>query len=50
LEVFFEAKNLTNKIYAATVEPIADARSGDDVDSFNPGNGRSFYGGMTWRW
>ncbi len=50
LQVYFEAKNLTNKIYAASVEPIADARSGDDTDSFNPGNGRAFYGGVSWVW
>jgi iron complex outermembrane recepter protein len=49
-EIFFEAKNLTNKIYAATVEPIADARIGQDADSFNPGNGRAFYGGVSWAW
>jgi iron complex outermembrane recepter protein len=49
LELFFEAKNLTDKVYAATVEPIADARIGD-TDSFNPGNGRAFYGGVAWAW
>ena len=49
-EVFFEAKNLTNKIYAATVEPIADARIGGDPNSFNPGSGRAFYGGVSWTW
>lgn len=49
LEVFFEARNLTDKPYAATVEPIADARIGD-TDSFNPGNGRAFYGGAAWAW
>ena len=48
--VFFEGKNLTNRIYAAYVEPIADARSGDDTDSFSPGNGRAFYGGVAWSW
>ena len=47
--VFFEAKNLTNKIYAATVEPVGDARI-EGSDSFNPGNGRSFYGGVSWKW
>ncbi len=49
-ELFFEAKNLTNKIYAATVKPIADARIGQDTDTFNPGNGRAFYGGVSWAW
>jgi iron complex outermembrane receptor protein len=49
LELFFEARNLTNKVYAATVEPLADARM-VDPDSFNPGNGRAFYGGVAWTW
>jgi iron complex outermembrane receptor protein len=48
-EVFFEAKNLTNKIYAATVEPVGDARI-EGTDDFNPGNGRAFYGGVSWTW
>jgi hypothetical protein len=39
-----------NQIYAATVEPIADARIGQDTNSFNPGNGRAFYGGISWAW
>ena len=50
LQLFFEAKNLTNKVYAASVEPLGDARSSDDTDSFNPGNGRAFYGGLQWVW
>jgi iron complex outermembrane recepter protein len=49
-ESFFEAKNLANKIYAASVSPIADARIGGDPNSFNPGNGRAFYGGVSWSW
>ncbi|MGA3172335.1 MAG: TonB-dependent receptor [Chthoniobacteraceae bacterium] len=48
-DVFFEATNLTNKIYAATVEPVGDARVEGD-DDFNPGNGRGFYGGVSARW
>ena len=47
--VFFEATNLTNKIYAATVEPVGDARVEGD-DDFNPGNGRAFCGGVSWTW
>jgi len=50
LQVYFEAKNLLDKTYAAVVEPIADARTADDVDSFHPGNGRAFYGGIAWVW
>ena len=48
--VCVEAKNLTNKVYAAYVEPIADARSGGGTDSFSPENGRAFYGGVSWSW
>ncbi len=49
-QVYFEAKNLLDKTYAAYVEPIADARIGDDDDSFSPGLGRAFYGGVSWSW
>lgn len=45
-EVFLDAKNLTNRTYAASVEAIADARQNTDNDSFNPANGRAFYGGI----
>jgi iron complex outermembrane receptor protein len=48
-EVFFEAKNLTNKSYAATIEPVGNARI-EGTNDFNPGNGRSFYGGISWTW
>ncbi|HLX61561.1 MAG TPA: TonB-dependent receptor [Planctomycetota bacterium] len=48
--LFFEAKNLTNKTYAATVEPQADARVGGPPDAFKPGNGRAFYGGFSFKW
>ena len=49
-QVYFEAKNLLNKTYAAYVEPIADARIGEDNDAFSPGLGRAFYGGVSWSW
>ena len=45
-ELFVEAKNLTNKTYAASVKAIADARQSTNNDSFNPANGRAFYGGV----
>jgi iron complex outermembrane recepter protein len=43
--VFFEARNLTDKRYAAAVAV-------DDANRrfFFPGDGRSFYGGLSWRW
>ena len=50
VQVYFEAKNLLDKTYADYVEAIADARIGDDNDSFHPGNGRAFYGGVSWSW
>ena len=50
LQTFFEARNLTSQVYAATVVPIGDARAGNDTASFNPGNGRAFYGGVSWIW
>ena len=48
-EIFFEAKNITNKTYAATVEPVGDARV-EGTNDFNPGTGRSYYGGISWKW
>jgi iron complex outermembrane receptor protein len=46
--VFVEAKNLTDKNYAAAVDPIGDGDTDSQV--FHPGDGRSFYSGMTWSW
>jgi len=50
LSGFFEARNLSDKVYAATVAPIADARTEDPAAVFKPGNGRGFYGGVSWVW
>jgi iron complex outermembrane receptor protein len=43
--VFFEARNLTDTSYSAAVAT-------DDANRrfFFPGDGRSFYGGLSWRW
>lgn len=49
-QVDFEVKNLTGQVYAATVEPLGDARTSDDSASFRPGAGRAFYGGVSWIW
>jgi len=46
---FVEAKNLTNEIYAATTGIISNA-SGADSGQFFPGDGRSVYAGMEFRW
>jgi iron complex outermembrane receptor protein len=45
LSAFFEARNLTDKDYIAAVTV-------DDANGrfFAPGDGRSFYGGISWRW
>jgi iron complex outermembrane receptor protein len=50
LSVFLEAKNLTNKRFASALYPIADARSAPDARIFHPGDGRAFYGGISWNW
>ena len=50
ISVFFEAKNLTNKNYAASVDPIPNAQVPLDPQIFHPGDGRSFYSGVTLAW
>lgn len=47
--VFFEAKNLLDENYAAAVDPIP-LGTATDAQVFHPGDGRSFYAGMTWSW
>jgi iron complex outermembrane recepter protein len=46
---FVEARNLTDETYAATTGVIADAR-GRDSAQFLPGDGRSFFAGLEYRW
>ncbi len=46
---FVEGRNLTNEVYAATTGVIADA-GGRDSAQFLPGDGRSIYFGMEFRW
>jgi iron complex outermembrane receptor protein len=48
--VFLEAKNLTDKRFASAVDPIADARTAPGAQIFHPGDGRAFYGGISWTW
>ena len=45
LGVFFEARNLANKQYISSV--VVNDPTGR---SFEPGDGRAFYGGVSWRW
>jgi len=48
--IFFEAKNLTDKRFASAVDAIANAQTDQDPEIFHPGDGRSFYGGVSWSW
>lgn len=48
-QIYFEARNLTNALYAASTGVIADAR-GVDSAQFLPGDERSFYGGFAIQW
>ncbi len=49
ISLFFEARNLTDKKYAATTGVIHTA-SAFNTNQFLPGDGRAFYGGIEWRW
>ena len=48
--VFIDCRNLTNRRYAASIDVIADARTEPNPEIFHPGDGRSFYGGVSWSW
>jgi iron complex outermembrane receptor protein len=48
--VFLDFKNLTNQRYASSIDVIADARTEPNPEIFHPGDGRSFYGGISWSW
>ena len=48
--VFLDCKNLTNQRYASSIDVIADARTEPNPEIFHPGDGRSFYGGVSWTW
>lgn len=48
--VFLEGNNLTNQRYASAIDVIADAHTGEAPRIFHPGDGRSFYGGISWSW
>ena len=50
LSVFIDCRNLTNQRYAASINVIADARTEPNPEIFHPGDGRSFYGGVSWSW
>jgi iron complex outermembrane recepter protein len=48
--VFVDCRNLTNQRYASSIDVIADARTEPNPEIFHPGDGRSFYGGVSWSW
>jgi iron complex outermembrane receptor protein len=48
--VFIDCRNLINERYAASIDVIADARTEPNPEIFHPGDGRSFYGGVSWTW
>ena len=48
--VFLDCRNLTNQRYASSIDVIADARTEPNPEIFHPGDGRSFYGGVSWSW
>ncbi len=50
---FVEARNLTDETYAATTGVVQDARLAPAATNravFFPGDGRSFYAGIEWKW
>lgn len=49
LRVFVDARNLTNKVYAATTGVIVNA-NGADSPQFAPGENRSVYAGIELKW
>jgi iron complex outermembrane receptor protein len=51
LSVFFDARNLLDQRYASSVDPISSASAFEpDVQVFHPGDPRSVYGGLSWKW
>ncbi|HUD45193.1 MAG TPA: TonB-dependent receptor [Candidatus Baltobacteraceae bacterium] len=51
LSVFVDAHNLLDQRYASSVDPISSASAFEpQVQVFHPGDPRSFYGGVSWKW
>jgi iron complex outermembrane receptor protein len=49
--VFFDARNLLDQRYASSVDPISSASAFQpQVLVFHPGDPRSFYGGVAYKW
>lgn len=49
LSLFFEAKNLSDEVYTASTGIVTNAL-GNDQAQFNPGTGRSYFGGIEFKW
>jgi iron complex outermembrane recepter protein len=49
LELFVDARNLADKRYISNVNAVTDART-VAATAFWPGEGRSVFGGLTWRY
>lgn len=50
LSIFLDCKNLTNERYASAIDVIAAARTQPNPEIFHPGEGRAYYGGISWSW
>jgi outer membrane receptor protein involved in Fe transport len=48
--IFFQGDNLTDKRYASSVDPIPNGTNPANPQVFHPGDGRSFYGGVSYSW
>ncbi|MDB6006705.1 MAG: TonB-dependent receptor protein [Prosthecobacter sp.] len=47
---YVEARNLTDENYSPTVNVVTNATVAGSTAVFLPGDGRSFYGGVEWKW
>ncbi len=50
LSFYVEARNLTDENYSPTVNVVTNATVAGSTAVFLPGDGRSFYGGVEWKW
>ena len=50
LSFYVEARNLTDENYSPTVNVVTNATVAGSTAVFLPGDGRSFYGGIEWKW
>jgi iron complex outermembrane receptor protein len=49
--IFFDARNLLNQRYASSVDPISSQKAFPaPIQVFHPGDPRSFYGGVSYKW